>query len=222
MTEAEFNSQIWQAGDSVVTRYGGKEVRMKVRRIHFDETLLLAESDTGDQKWCRPNDIISHIRKSIMNLKIFIENPVDQTLVSVNDWKEVENPHSAQIVIIQTSDTTGIRIHKKELDGRFDFNEAQEAAAGLKDSDGQGFRCPTRRECLDIYDARFQGLDEALELIGGDSLDNNWIWTCEEDPEPEYGSYYAFIFNGYLGKLDNTCKYLSFSVRPVTAIKFDK
>lgn len=222
MTEAEFNSQIWQAGDTVVTRYGGKEMRMKVRRIHFDETLLLAESDTGDQKWCRPNDIISHFKKSIKNLKIFIVNPADQTLVAVDDWEEVDNPQSAQFVIIMTSENSGIRIHKKELTGRFNFNEAQEAAAGLKDSDGQGFRCPTRSECLEIYDARLQGLDEALELIGGDSLDGNSIWTCEEDPDPKYSSYYAFFFHGYYGVLRTNNKYYSYSVRPVTALKFVK
>lgn len=222
MTEAEFNSQIWQAGDTVVTRYGGKEVRMKVRRIHFDETLLLAESDTGDQKWCRPNDIKSHIKESLMNRKIYIENPADQTLVAVDDWKKVENPQSAQFVIIMTSETTGIRIHKNQLAGRFNFNEAQEAAVGLKDSDGQGFRCPTRRECLDIYDARFQGLDEALELIGGDRLDNNCIWTCEEDPEPEYSSNNAFFFDGNNGELYCYNKCISLSVRLVTALQFVK
>ena len=155
-------------------------------------------------------------------MKIFIENPADQTLVAVEDWKKVENPQSAQLVIIQTSETTGIKIHKNLLAGRFEFKEAQEAAAGLKDFDEQGFRCPTRRECLDIYDARFQGLDEALELIGGERLDNNWIWTCEEDPDPECSSNRAFIFNGYNGELYVSNKCNSLSVRPVTALQFVK
>ena len=155
-------------------------------------------------------------------MKIFIENPADQTLVAVEDWKKVENPQSAQLVIIQTSETTGIKIHKNQLAGRFEFKEAQEAAAGLKDFDEQGFRCPTRRECLDIYDARFQGLDEALELIGGERLDNNWIWTCEEDPDPEFSSNFAFIFNGNSGVLDGNSKGYSHSVRPVTALQFVK
>lgn len=45
---------------------------------------------------------------------------------------------------------------------------------------GFKFRCPTREDCALIYDARFHGLDDALEIIGGDNLDR-WIWTNETD-----------------------------------------
>ena len=155
-------------------------------------------------------------------MKIFIENPADKTLVSVEDWKKVENPQSAQVVIIQTSETAGIKIHKKELAGRYDFREAQEAVTAVLDFDDTSFRCPTRRECLDIYDARFQGLDEALEVIGGDKLDDHYIWTCESDTDPEFSSYYAFFFRGNLGSLDGNREYYSYSVRPVTALQFVK
>lgn len=155
-------------------------------------------------------------------MKIFIENPADQTLVAVEDWKKVENPQSAQVVIIQTSETAGIKLHKKELDGRYDFREAQEAVTAVLDFDDTSFRCPTRRECLDIYDARFQGLDEALEVIGGDKLDDHCIWTCESDTDPEYSSNSAFVFNGSLGELHYGNKYYSSSVRPVTALQFVK
>ena len=155
-------------------------------------------------------------------MKIFIENPADKTLVSVEDWKKVENPQSAQVVIIQTSETAGIKIHKKELAGRYEFKEAQEAVTAVLDFDDTSFRCPTRRECLDIYDARFQGLDEALEVIGGDKLDDHYIWTCESDTDPECSSYTAFIFSGRNGLLLGDSKYSSYSVRPVTALQFVK
>ena len=155
-------------------------------------------------------------------MKIFIENPADKTLVSVDDWKKVENPQSAQVVIIQTSETAGIKIHKKELAGRYDFREAQEAVTAVLDFDDTSFRCPTRCECLDIYDARFQGLDEALEVIGGDKLDDHYIWTCESDTDPECSSNFAFIFNGSYGGLNCYSKYRSYSVRPVTALQFVK
>lgn len=155
-------------------------------------------------------------------MKIFIENPADKTLVSVEDWKKVENPQSAQVVIIQTSETAGIKIHKKELAGRYEFKEAQEAVTAVLDFDDTSFRCPTRRECLDIYDARFQGLDEALEVIGGDKLDDHYIWTCESDTAPEYSSSNAFVFSGRSGSLSSGNKYTSHSVRPVTALQFVK
>ena len=53
------------------------------------------------------------------------------------------------------------------------------------------FRCPTRKECIDLYDARFQGLDEAVKLTGGDfcnRTDGNWFWTAERDADPRYAS----------------------------------
>ena len=125
-------------------------------------------------------------------------------------------------MIIQTSETAGIKIHKKELAGRYDFREAQEAVTAVLDFDDTSFRCPTRRECLDIYDAGFQGLDEALEVIGGDKLDDNYIWTCESDTDPEYSSNSAFVFGGYGGGLNNFTKSYSTSVRPVTALQFVK
>lgn len=155
-------------------------------------------------------------------MKIFIENPADQTLVAVKDWKKSENPFEAKFVILMVSDTEGIRISKNECAGRYEFKEAQEAAAEVLAPDGQSMRCPTRRECLDIYDARFQGLDEAIEAIGGQRLDEHYIWTCESDPDPQYSSNVAFIFNGNNGTLNGSNKYYSSSVRPVTAFQIVK
>lgn len=155
-------------------------------------------------------------------MKIFIENPADQTLVAVKDWKKSENPFEAKFVILMVSDTEGIRISKNECAGRYEFKEAQEAAAEVLAPDGQSMRCPTRRECLDIYDARFQGLDEAIEAIGGQRLDEHYIWTCESDPDPQYSSNYAFVFSGNDGILRINSKCSSHSVRPVTAFQIVK
>ena len=151
-------------------------------------------------------------------MKVFIENPADQTLVSVADWKKSENPFAAQFVVVMTDDATGIKIAKKRPEGSFDFNAAQAEAAKVLDAAGNPLRCPTRRECLDIYDARFQGLDEALEVIGGDSL-ARWFWTNESDADPECSSNSAFFFYGYIGYLSSTNKYGSNSVCPVTAFQ---
>ena len=62
----------------------------------------------------------------------------------------------------------------------------------------KGFRCPTRHEAIEMYDARFRGLDEAFKKIGGEPA-TTIGWTSEADPDPEYNSYSAFFYCGSAG-----------------------
>ena len=162
---------------------------------------------------------------------IFIVNPATGEFVAPEEWAKTENPKSAEFVAIESADEHSGFILAKDpvsVDGNinFDWNKAVELAAAFKPTTEvanlavEGFRLPDRRECLDIYDARFQGLDEALELIGGTPVykgDARWIWTADEDPDPEYYSHYAFIFSGSDGNVYSTNKYGASTVRPVSA-----
>lgn len=161
---------------------------------------------------------------------IFIVNPANGEFVSLADWRNTENPASAEFVAIVREDKSGIIIAKDpvKVDGEINFKwkKAVELAKEFKPATDvdvlavEGFRLPDRREALDIYDARFQGLDEALALIGGTPLnegDARWMWTEDEDPDPEYNSYLAFVFYGLDGGVDFDSKYSTYAVRPVSA-----
>ena len=151
-------------------------------------------------------------------MEILIVDPISLVNVPLQEWKERENPQSADLIVIKT-DEKELYISKNILPGRFDFNDAQKAAAAFipARSPKLDFRCPTRKECIDIYDARFAGLDEAIELLGGEKISGHWYWTSEADPDPEYNSYYAFLFYGYYGTLIDSYKYSTYTVRPVSA-----
>ena len=161
---------------------------------------------------------------------IFIVNPANGEFVSLADWRNTENPASAEFVAIVREDKSGIIIAKDpvKVDGEinFEWKKAVELAKAFKPATDvaslavEGFRLPDRREALDIYDARFQGLDDALALIGGTPIhtgDARWVWTEDEDPDPEYSSNGAFIFSGYYGTVDIYRKCGAGAVRPVSA-----
>lgn len=161
---------------------------------------------------------------------IFIVNPANGEFVSLADWRNTENPTSAEFVAIVREDKSGIIIAKDlvKVDGEinFEWKKAVELAKAFKPATDvaslavEGFRLPDRREALDIYDARFQGLDDALALIGGTPVhtgDARWIWTEDEDPDPEYDSDYAFFFHGGSGGVNGSRKCSTATVRPVSA-----
>ena len=157
---------------------------------------------------------------------IFIVNPLTGEFVLPEEWANNANPTSADVIAIERTDGTGILLGKRlaRKDGEIvsaNWDEARKLAAEFtsigKVNAPEGFRLPDRRECLDIYDARFQGLDKALELIGGDPVDGRSIWTDDEDPDPEYHSNTAFFFNGYYGYVTTYGKVNTHAVRPVSA-----
>lgn len=136
-------------------------------------------------------------------MEIYVINPDNNKPVSVEEWKKESDPTRAEFVAISV--TGGILvIKKKRLRASYTFEEAEKACADLEPFCGAAFRSPTRKECLDIYDARFQGLDEAIKLVGGDPIKSGWIWTCERDVDPRYDVYNAWIFNGSYGYLNYT------------------
>lgn len=162
---------------------------------------------------------------------IFIVNPVTGDFETPESWAKVVDPTGAELIALKRhGEQGGIFISKNLIKDdlgvlKVNFNDAVRLASGYKPTTvypvdrtvEDAFRLPTRRECLDVYDARFQGLDDALRLIGGDPLTDNWIWTGDEDPDPESNSDYAFIFYGNYGGVLNNSKYNASAVRPFSA-----
>lgn len=130
-------------------------------------------------------------------------------LFTVDEWLQRAHPETARTVVLVT-DLGMLEIAKNDLRYEFDFEGAQKAAAKY----GDGFRCATRHEALEMYDARFRGLDEAFEKISGKSTTNVY-WTCEADSDSEYNSYCAFVYNNATGGVNLNIKCGSHAVRPV-------
>lgn len=151
-------------------------------------------------------------------MKNNIENGIyipdeNRELYPLDKWMKREDPTTAQTVVLVT-DFGALEIAKEDLPGEFNFEGAQKAAAEYC----EGFRCATRHEAIEMYDARFRGLDEAFKKIGGKPATNVY-WTSEADPDPEYNSYLAFIYGGNAGNMSYGNKYYSSAVRPVSAFK---
>ena len=136
-----------------------------------------------------------------------------RNLIPVDEWVKREDPTAAQAVVLVT-DFGMLEIAKGDLPGGFNFEGAQKAAAEYR----KGFRCPTRHEAIEMYDARFRGLDEAFKKIGGEPA-TTIGWTSEADPDPEYLSGNAFVYIGYTGYVGGNSKYGTGAVRPVSAFK---
>ena len=153
---------------------------------------------------------------------IAIVNPDNGEIVPVDEWKKEQNPTRASVVCLNIGGRVWLAIAKCNADGgkEHNFDEANDIASKVTfdGCDGATFRLPTRHECVDIYDARFAGLDDALSLIGGDPL-TRWFWTCESDIDPEYDATHAFFFYGYIGGLYYYYKFNSYAVRPVSAFE---
>ena len=154
-------------------------------------------------------------------MKTYIINPDNNKPVPIEDWRKDENPTRAQLLAVETDDGHLLVLSKSYLPGLHEFDEAQKAAADFKPLEGVTFRCPTRKECIDLYDARFQGLDEAVKLTGGDfcnRTDGNWFWTAERDADPRYANG-AWIFNGTYGYLNGYGVNGAYRCQAVTLLK---
>ena len=156
-------------------------------------------------------------------MKTYIINPDNNKPVPIEDWRKDENPTRAQLLAVETDDGHLLVLSKSYLPGLHEFDEAQKAAAEFKPLEGVTFRCPTRKECIDLYDARFQGLDEAVKLTGGDFCNRtggNWFWTAERDADPRFTASTAWYFGGGSGTLGSgTYVYSAYRCQAVTLLK---
>lgn len=153
-------------------------------------------------------------------MKIYIINPDNNKPVTIEDWRKDENPTRAQLLAIETEDGHLLCMSKSYLPGEHTFEEAQKACAAFKPLESITFRSPSRKECIDIYDARFQGLDEAIKLTGGDYAQRGrYHWTGDRDTDPNYANN-AWFSVGYYGCLiGNGGMYYSYLALPVALLK---
>lgn len=151
-------------------------------------------------------------------MQIYIINPDTNKPVSIEDWRKEDDPTRAQLLAIETEDGRLLIMSKSYLPGEYTFEEAQKACASFHPLDGIPFRAPSRRECIDIYDARFQGLDEAIELTGGDyAKRGRYHWTGDRDTDPNYDNI-AWYSTGGIGYIGNYFMCNSGLALPVAAI----
>lgn len=161
---------------------------------------------------------------------ISIFDPENSALVPVAEWTKREDPTKAQCVAIAREDGSVLLVAKDDiLNDNLEpvcapYDCAVELARYFNPESlyrsgklSERFRLPTRRECLDIYDARFQGLDEAIKLIGGSDLER-WIWL-EDDTDPRFKASHAFVFAWRSGCITADEKAIKNRVRPVLEIK---
>ena len=155
-------------------------------------------------------------------MKIYIINPDTQKPVTIDEWRNDADPVRASLIAIETAEGAPLLVLcKSYLPEPMNFGDAQKACADYVDNSlpDKTFRCPTRKECIDLYDARFEGLDEAVKLTGGDfAADYKYHWTCERDKDPRYNAYGAWYSHGTGGFMSNNSMYSTGLALPVTLL----
>lgn len=141
-------------------------------------------------------------------ISIQIINPDTNAPVSVEDWKKDKKPTRAEWVVITTDELKPFKLHKKLASkGKFlDFREALEGGNTL-----------TRAQGVALYNAEYNGLREAMVLIGGDPIPG-LVWTCEEDDDHQDDATYAWFVNLNFGYMYRTSKLAGYQVRLVASL----
>lgn len=159
-------------------------------------------------------------------MKTYVINPDTQKPVSLEEWAKDADPTRAELLLVDTGEKRML-VRKSFFPGGHNFKDAQEIAAAYKPFPESpfAFRCPTRKESIDLYDARFVGgLDDAVKLTGGNfcyAPDGNWFWTCEMDVDPRFNANYGWIFYGNNGYLGNDIVNSAYRVQAVTLLTTD-
>ena len=163
------------------------------------------------ERHCQPGGTTGIPSVPAGKVEVFIVHPDDGSLFTPEQWKERAekdgfDPATAHWVAIRNEFGQTFALHKKQLaEGaedsdkkvEFKFDEALEKAKALDGTTG------TRKQWIDVYEAiHTAGLNDALELIGGDKITGKWYWTQEKDSDQSYASS-AWVFNGNNGYLNS-------------------
>lgn len=144
-------------------------------------------------------------------LSIRIINPDTKAPVSLEDWEKESDPTRAEWLLIETDELKPFLLHKKLADGgrSLTFDEALKAGNTL-----------TRAQGLALYEARCAAnANDILDLIGGDRI-RSWVWTCEEDSDPQFNAAGAWLVSLYGGYVNNITKTEGLQVRLVAKSKY--
>lgn len=173
--------------------------------------------------------------------RIFIVEPMTGNLLTAEEWKnKAEDVKTAfEIVIVPGDGSQAFLITKKTI-CEAPWKKAREAAQQFTVSNNgevvhKGFDLPTRKQWIDIREARACGLDQVLELIGGDKLlrdlrRGELFWTSEvwvqagtsaEDYEKEKeNANGAWCSYGNYGCCSNSSMYSSNLALPLLLYNF--
>lgn len=172
--------------------------------------------------------------------RIFIVEPETGKLLTAEEWKnKAEDVTKAEFVVIVPGDGSQAFAIAKKTVGSFPWKKAKEKVAALSDTLNNGpfaeWGLPTRKQWIDIREARACGLDQVLELIGGDKLlkdfrRGEWFWTSEvwvpagtsaENYEKEKESAISAWFSiGNLGFANGNGMYYSVLALPLLLYTF--
>ena len=138
-------------------------------------------------------------------MKVFIVNPDNNELCSVESWKKEENPTRAKYVVLELDNGERRMYYKNKLrtqggESDMTWNKALELAEAFKEDGLDGWKLESRREAVDCAGDAWDIFPEAVDLIGGDII-RDWFWTREA-----FQSYsgHAWVFYGF-GNL--SCSY---------------
>mgnify|MGYP006873034223 CR=1 FL=1 len=159
-------------------------------------------------------------------MKVYIINPDNGQPVAIEQWRKEADPTRAELLELEMDNGHALLLRKSYLpEGPYKFEDAQKACAEYRPKGFEvfTFRAPTRKECIDLYDARFTaGLDEAIGLLKGDFAHNdngNWIWTSERDSDPQFVTVSAWVFPGNNGYVDDSSFCVGYQALPVALFK---
>lgn len=121
--------------------------------------------------------------------RIFIIEPETGKLLTAEEWKnKAEDVKKAEFVVIVPGDGSQAFAIAKKTVGKFPWQKAKKKVAALSYTlNNEPFAewgLPTRKQWIDIREARSCGLDQVLELIGDKQLlmdlrKGEWFWTSD-------------------------------------------
>ena len=147
-------------------------------------------------------------------MKVFIVNPDNKGLCSVESWKKEENPTRAKYVVLELDNGERRMYYKNKLrtqggESDMTWNKALELAEAFKEDGLDGWKLESRREALDCAGDAWDIFPEAVDLIGGDII-RDWFWTREA---VQAHSGHAWVFNGYTGYLSGSARCRAYAAR---------
>lgn len=152
-------------------------------------------------------------------MKVYIVNPSTHKLTTVEEWAKEKDPKAARLVAIAYENGNVLYISKNKAEKDMEWPEAMKYAEAFTTPEiNIPFRAPSRREALDMIDAKDLGIMEALDLIGGNALSPDWYWTNERISHwlaARYNADSAWLYLGGLGIIYYNYFYFAFSVVPV-------
>lgn len=152
-------------------------------------------------------------------MKVYIVNPSTHKLTTVEEWAKEKDPKAARLVAIAYENGNVLYISKNKAEKDMEWPEAMKYAEAFTTPEiNIPFRAPSRREALDMTDAKDLGIMEALDLIGGNALSPDWYWTNERISHwlaARYDADLAWSYYGGGGYIDDDLFYFAFAVVPV-------